>query len=102
MTFDFADSQTSYYLDGKLIGTQAVNPALMSEFTDVQLDGVVQGAHGYDPDAYHLAFDNVLVGSLVDTGPEPASVTLLGLGLAGLAVVRLRRRRGELGAGSVP
>ncbi len=90
MTFDFADSQTSYYLDGQLIGTQSINPATMSELTDVQLDGVAEGASGYNPYRYHLAFDNILV---VDSGPEPASLTLLGLGIAGLAVRRLRRRR---------
>jgi hypothetical protein len=92
MTFDYLDSQTLYYLDGQLIGTE-FNPWLPWG-TGVSLLGVFQSApNQLNPGAYSLYFDNVKVQSA--GAPEPSALALLGLGGVGLAPRPLARASGR-------
>lgn len=69
---------------------------ILYDVGSVNTDGFVaptSGLIGVWSNMAHTQFDNITVRGVAPV-PEPATVTLVGLGLAGLAVRRFRRQRG--------
>ena len=67
--------------------------AATTHTTNVYAEGEV-GLYDFSGDAHGSSFDNFsLTGQTVDVVPEPATLTLLAMGLFGADARRLRRRR---------
>lgn len=87
----YDESSTAFsitFSDGESFNVTANNPG--GVFFGALLDNAVTG-FSIVPTGSYVAIDNVAFGDTGNNVPEPASLALVGLGLAGLAVSRRRK-----------
>ena len=90
VTIDVIDGFATWYVDGRQFATVDLSTVTLGGGNILFGHGDTNGGSSTDPNDTLLnvtLIDNVVVSQI----PEPASIALLGIGLAGLLLVRKRR-----------
>lgn len=88
---DFLSRRVDYFLDGNLLGSTTLNPAITSNlfFRPNFRVLAVNPPVAFNPADYNGYYDNIRIVAF----PEPGTLALVGVALAGVVVARPWRRR---------
>jgi hypothetical protein len=84
----FTGSAFEYYLNNLLVYTDLTTGR--EGYTSTQFRGMIMQGYNFG-ESYDIYWDNVSAGDCAPAVPEPATLTLIGLGLGALAIRRKRR-----------